>query len=204
MNRILILFLALALGSCKQEKTINNKTMTGKYSVHLEFNEKTFDKQGVKDSISQALAKAKEELSKMKTDFDLKMDTSTTDGKMEYYAKSFAQTMASFGKDLGELGILMGEAAGDVAINAMEMTENLVQHIKMDVELKEDGKIASDSSLVNKVQFEGSQWEVKEDTFYFKDENGKIKHEYKITDQTNKGFVLMHDKYRLVFVKKEQ
>lgn len=178
--------------------------MTGKYSVHLEFNEKTFDKQGVKDSISQALTKAKEELSKMKTDFDLKMDTSTADGKMEYYAKSFAQTMASFGKDLGELGILMGEAAGDVAVNAMEMTENLVQHIKMDVELKEDGKIASDSSLMNKVQFEGSQWEVKEDIFYFKDENGKIKNEYKISDQTNKGFVLLHDKYRLVFVKKEQ
>ena len=176
--------------------------MTGKYKVHLVLDEKTFDKQGVKDSVTAAMSKAKEELSKMKVEFDEKMDTSTAEGKMEYYAKSFAKTMASFGKDLGELGILMGEAGGDVAVKAMEMTETLVQNIKMDVELKEDGKIATDSSLLNKVQFEGTQWEVNGDNFIFKDDEGKVKHEYKIVDKTDEGFVLLHDKYRLVFVKK--
>lgn len=201
MHRFLLLMLTFSLGSCIQ-KTINKKEMTGKYSVHLELSEKTFDKQGVKDSITQALSKAKEELSKMKIEFDEKMDTSSEEGKMEYYAKSFAKTMASFGKDLGELGILMGEAGGDVAVKAMEMTENLVQHIKIDVELKENGKISSDSSTVNKVQFEGSEWEVKDDTFIFKDEYGKTKHEFKIVDKTDLGFVLAQDKYRLVFVRK--
>lgn len=176
--------------------------MTGRYFVHLELDNKTFDKQSVKDSITAAMSKAKEELSKMKVEFDAKMDTSTEEGKMEYYAKSFAKTMASFGKDLGELGILMGEAAGDVALQAMEMTENLVQHIKMEVELKDDGSINSDSKLMNKVKFEGTRWEIKEDRFFLKDENGTVKTEYTISDVTNSGFVLLHDKYRLVFTKK--
>ena len=177
--------------------------MVGKYNVHLELDEKTFDKQGVKDSITEALSKAKDELSKMKTDFDTKMDTSTEEGKMEYYAKSFAKTMASFGKDLGELGILMGQAGGDVAVKAMEMTENLVQHIKMEVELKVDGKMTTHSMLANNIQFSGSRWEVKGDQFIFKDDEGNTKHEYKITDLTDHGFVLLHDKYKLVFEKKE-
>lgn len=191
------------IGSCTQ-KTITKKDMTGNYSVHLELDEKTFNKQGVRDSVTQALSKAKDELSKVKVEFDLKMDTSTAEGKMEYYAKSFAKTMSSFGKDLGELGILMGEAAGDVAVSAIEMTENLIQHIKMDVELKEDGTIATDSSLVNNVQFSGSKWEVKDNLFILKDEDGKTKHEYKIADQSDKGFVLVQDKYRLVFEKRSE
>lgn len=204
MQRILILLVMIVIGSCKEnQKIINKKTMVGKYDVHLELNEKTFDKQGVKDSVTEALSKAKEGLSKMKIEFDEKMDTSTAEGKMEYYAKSFAKTMASFGKDLGELGILMGEAAGDVAVKAMDMTEGLVQHIKMDVELKENGRMITNSNLIYKVQFSGSQWEVKDDTFIFRDDEGHAKHEYKIVDKTDNGFVLLHDKYRLIFVKKE-
>jgi hypothetical protein len=200
MRKILFPMILVFMGSCTQ-KTITNKDMTGKYSVHLELDEKTFDKQGIRDSVAQAISKAKDELSKAKVDFDLKMDTSTAEGKMEYYAKSFAKTMSSFGKDLGELGILMGEAAGDVAVSAMEMTENLVQHIKMDVELKEDGTIATDSNLVNNIQFSGTKWETKDNVFILKDEDGKTKHEYKITDESDKGFVLAQDKYRLVFEK---
>jgi hypothetical protein len=195
--------IVIALGSCKDNlKTNTKKNMVGKYDVHLELNEKTFDKQGVKDSVTEALSKAKEELSKMKMDFDEKMDTSTAEGKMEYYAKSFAKTMASFGKDLGELGILMGQAAGDVAVKAMDMTEDLVQHIKMDVELKENGQMITNSNLIYKVQFSGSHWEVNNDIFTFKDDEGHAKHEYKIVDKTDNGFVLVHEKYRLIFVKK--
>lgn len=206
MQKLLILLIALGFGACSQ-KTKTNKDMIGKYNVHLELDAKTFNKQGVKDSVTDALSKAKDELSKVKLEFDTKMDssgidTTTAEGKMEYFAKSFAKTMSSFGKDLGELGILMGEAAGDVAVKAMEMAETLVQHIKMEVELTEEGKIVTDSSLVNKVHFIGSQWEVKDDIFILKDDDGKTKHEYKITDHSDKGFVLTHDKYRLVFDKK--
>lgn len=176
--------------------------MTGKYNVHLELNEKTFDKQGVKDSITEALTKAKEELSKMKTEFDSQMDTSTEEGKAEYYAKSFAKTMASFGKDLGELGILMGQAAGDVAVGAMDLTESLIKKIKMDVELKENGKIITHSLMADNIHFSGSQWEIKDDMFILKDDEGRGKHEYKIADKTDNGFVLLHERYRLVFDRK--
>lgn len=198
MRRIFILCFILGMGSCSQKK-INKSNMIGKYKVHLELDEKTFDKQGVKDSITMAISRAKDELSKMNIRFDNTIDTNTTEGKMEYIAQSFAKTMGNFGKDLSELGILMGEAAGDVAVKAMEMTENLVQHIKMDVELQENGKIQTSSSTINNVQFEGTQWEVKENMFVFKDETGKTKKEFKISDHTNEGFVLLHDKYRLVF-----
>ncbi|MBK6545470.1 MAG: hypothetical protein IPO78_03100 [Saprospiraceae bacterium] len=176
----------------------------GNYKLHVELDEKTFDKKGVKDSVSQAFSKAKEELSKVKDEMDLKMDTSkmdtsTAEGKMEFIAKSFAKTMASFGKDLGELGILMGEAAGDVAVKALDMTENLLQNIKMDVELQENGKIVTSSSIINNIQFVGSNWDVQNNLFLFKDENGKIQNEYTILENSTDRFVLAHDKYRLIF-----
>lgn len=192
--------------SCNQDK-INYKKMVGTYKVHVELDEKTFNKQGVRDSVSEALTKAKDELSKAKVELDQKLDsskvdTSTTEGKIEFVAKSFAKTMASFGKDLGELGIIMGEAAGDVAVKALDMTESLLKNINMDVELKEDGKLVTSSSIINKIQFVGSNWEVKENKFYFKEENGTIQNEYEILESNDKGFVLSQDKYRLVFERK--
>ena len=192
--------------SCKNDK-IKLINMVGTYKVHVELDEKTFNKQGVRDSVSEALTKAKEELSKAKVELDQKLDsskvdTSTTEGKIEFVTKSFAKTMASFGKDLGELGIIMGEAAGDVAVKALDMTESLLKNINMDVELKEDGKLVTSSSIINKIQFVGSNWEVKENKFYFKEEDGTIQNEYEILENNEKGFVLVQDKYRLVFEKK--
>lgn len=178
--------------------------MVGKYSAHLEIDEKTFDKQGVKDSITNALSKAKEELSKISVDFDENMDTSTAEGKMEYFAKSFGRTMTNFGKELGQLGIIMGQAAGDVAVQALAMTENLVSNIKLDVELKENGEVSTYSTNGNNIQFSGTKWEVTDNKFIFKDDDGRTQHEYTIADLTDNGFVLIQDKYRLVFERKLQ
>ncbi len=182
--------------------------MVGKYEVHLELDQNHFNKQTVRDSINNALGKAKEELTKAKVEMDAEMDTafidtSTAEGKMEYFAKSFAKSMAAFGKDLGEMGILLGEAAGDVATGAMDFAENVVRKVHMDVELAADGKIITSSSLANRVQFVGSTWEVHDQTFIFKDDKGQIKNEYKILQQDDTGFVLGHEKYRLVFSKKQ-
>ncbi len=181
--------------------------MVGSYKVHLELDPKSFDKQSVKDSVTQALNKAKDELSKAHSEFSQQMDTSsidtsTAEGKMEFIAKSFAKSITSFGKDLGQLGILMGEAAGDVAVKAMDMTEELVQKIHMDVELKADGKIVSSSNFVNNIQFVGSNWEVKDDQFTFISSDQQTRHVYKIAELKDSGFTLVQDKYRLVFTKK--
>ncbi len=196
---LLFSFLIIITTSTCVQKTPTKKTMTGKYNVHLELNEKTIDKQGIKDSITNALSKAKEELSKVNVDFDLQMDTSTAEGKMEFFAKSFAKTMANFGKDLGNLGIMMGEAAGDVALQAMELTENLISKIKMDVELKENGEIIPLSGENSTIQFTAKKWEVVDDKFIIKDEEYRKQHEFTITDHTDNGFVLVQDKYRLIF-----
>ncbi len=206
MKKSLLLACLCILIACKESK-IEKNNMVGTYSVHLELDTKTFDKQSVKDSVSQALNKAKEEISKAQSEFaqqmdTSKIDTSTAEGKMEFIAKSFAKSLSSFGKDLGELGIMMGEAAGDIAVNAMDMTEELIQKIKMDVELRADGKMVSSSSFVNNIQFMGSNWEVKEDQFIFKNSENQQLHQYKIADLTDKGFVLVQDKYRLIFNKK--
>lgn len=198
-KHLLFSFLIIITTSSCFQKTPNKKSMTGKYNVHLELNENTIDKKGIKDSITNALSKAKEELSKVNVDFDLQRDTSTAEGKMEFFAKSFAKTMANFGKDLGNLGIMMGEAAGDVAVQAMEMTENLISKIKMDVELKENGEVVSLSGHNANIQFTGKKWEVVGDKFILKDEEYRTNHEYTITDHTDKGFILVQDKYRLVF-----
>lgn len=48
----------------------------------------------------------------------------------------------------------------------------------------------------------GSNWEVKEDQFIFKNSENQQLHQYKITELTDKGFVLVQDKYRLIFNKK--
>jgi hypothetical protein len=202
---IAVLFLITACS--KQPKNINKKEMIGKYTVHLELNENTINKQGIKDTVANAMEKAKAELAKAKEEMDVNInlsgiDTSTSEGKMEYYAKSFAKTMANFGKDLGELGILMGEAAGDVSVSAMEMTEGLIKKIKLDVELKENGQIISTSDFANNIKFAGKRWQTTQDTFIVKDEDDNTKYEFKITDQTNDGFVLMQDKYRLIFERK--
>ncbi|HRG69659.1 MAG: hypothetical protein JNL65_01950 [Saprospiraceae bacterium] len=206
MKRFSIVWCLCLLIACKEIKT-EKKTMVGTYAVHLELDSKSFDKQSVKDSVSQALNKAKEEISKAQSEFAQQMDTSTIDtstaeGKMEFIAKSFAKSLSSFGKDLGELGIMMGEAAGDIAVNAMDMTEELIQKIKMDVELRADGKMVSSSAFVKNIQFMGSNWEVKDDQFIFTNSENQHKHQYKITELTENGFVLVQDKYRLIFTRK--
>ncbi len=206
MKKSLLLACLCILIACKENKK-EKDNMVGTYSVHLELDSKSFDKQSVKDSVTQALNKAKEEISKAQSEFaqqmdTSKIDTSTAEGKMEFIAKSFAKSLSSFGKDLGELGIMVGEAAGDIAVNAMDMTEELIQKIKMDVELREDGKMVSSSTFAKNIQFMGSNWEVKEDQFIFKNSENQQLHQYKITELTDKGFVLVQDKYRLIFNKK--
>ncbi len=182
--------------------------MVGKYSAHLELDQTQFNKQAVRDSINTALGKVKDDLAKAKIEMDVEMDTSfidtsTAEGKMEYFAKSFAKSIAAFGKDLGEMGILLGEAAGDVATGAMDFADNVVSKVHLDVELAADGKIITSSDLANRVQFVGSSWEVKDQTFLFKDDKGQVKSEYKILQQDENGFVLGHEKYRLIFTKKQ-
>lgn len=185
---------------------MNPATISGHYRVHLELDEKAFDKEGIQARVADTLSKAKEDLSKAKLEFDEKMDTSFSDvsnaeGKLEYFVKSFAKTMSSFGKDLGEFGILLGEAAGDLAVKAMDLTEGLVSRIQLDVELQSDGKLVTHSDLLNKVQFIGSRWQIDGDRFLFQDEEKGTQHEFKISSQDPNQFVLSRDKYRLVFVK---
>ncbi|MBK8954754.1 MAG: hypothetical protein IPM34_04255 [Saprospiraceae bacterium] len=206
MIRTGIAILFFTTMACKKPE-VKPIEMVGKYSVHLELDQKNFDKKAVHDSIKEAMTKAKDDLAKAKEELDAKMDTafidtSSFEGKMEYFAKSFAKSMASFGKDLGELGILLGEAAGDVATGAMDFTESLLQKIKLDIELLPNGKLETSSEIANKIKFIGSSWEVKNDSISFKDDNGLHVQTYLIQDKTDKGFVLVHDKYRLIFNKK--
>jgi len=196
----------LTIGSCAG-KAIKSTEMTGIYSVHLELDHDKFNKEHVHDTVAKAMEKAREELSRFKTEVDQKIDTafidtSTTQGRMEYFAKSFAKSMTAFGKDLGELGILLGEAAGDVASEAVDFTEILVRQIQLDVELLADGQIVTHSPVARKIQFVGSRWEVSGDQFLMKDDQDKVVRSYKITSQTDGGFELTHDQYRLVFVRK--
>lgn len=206
MNKFLIITACLFLGACKSNN-VKQQDMIGKYKVHLELDQSGLDKQAVRDSINNSLNKAKDELAKAHDEMEEQMntafiDTSTAEGKLEYFAKSFAKAMGSFGKDLGVLGIKLGEAAGDVATGAIDFTESLLQKIKLDVELKVDSTIVSSSELVKTVQFVGSKWEVKGDTFYFKDDYDRIKSEYRILESSEERFVLGQQKYRLIFDKK--
>lgn len=206
MNKLIFLTICLVFASCKSNET-KQQNMVGKYKVHLELDQSSFNKQAVRDSINESLTKAKEELNKAHNEMEEDLstafiDTSTAEGKMEYFAKSFAKAMSSFGKDLGDLGIKLGEAAGDVASGAMDFTETLLQKIQLDVELKSDSSIVSSSELVKTVQFVGSKWEVKGDTFYFKDDYNRVKSEYQILELNEKGFILGQHKYKLVFDKK--
>ena len=57
MKKSLLLACLCILIACKESK-IEKNNMVGTYSVHLELDTKTFDKQSVKDSVSQALNKA--------------------------------------------------------------------------------------------------------------------------------------------------
>ena len=203
----LAMVILTCITSCTS-KEIKKTNMVGKYSAHLELDQTQFNKQAVRDSINTALGKVKDDLAKAKIEMDVEMDTSfidtsTAEGKMEYFAKSFAKSIAAFGKDLGEMGILLGEAAGDVATGAMDFADNVVSKVHLDVELAADGKIITSSDLANRVQFVGSSWEVKDQTFLFKDDKGQVKSEYKILQQDENGFVLGHEKYRLIFTKKQ-
>ncbi len=182
--------------------------MTGNYTVHLELDKQQFNKQAVRDTIAEAMTKAKDDLAKAKLEIDASMDTSFIDtssfeGKMEYFAKSFAKSMAGFGKDLGEMGILLGEAAGDVAAGAMDFTESLIQKIKLDIELKENGQVITSSELANRIQFIGTKWEISGDTLTFKDNNDTKVQSYPVTELSANGFVLLHNNYRLVFIRKQ-
>lgn len=205
-NKIILSFIlsAILFQSCSN---FNNtrKEYAGKYTVKLELEKDVIPKEAIKDSIKAGLTEAKEAIKNAKKQMndDLKLDevdTSTTEGKIEYAAKTLGKGIGEFGLAMGEFGRSMGELAANVAAGSLDLAENAINKINFKVELKEDGKITSDKTGVNNFKLDESTWEVDGKTFYLVD-NDKNKEAFEIVSKKEDGFVLKKDKLKFIFSK---
>lgn len=181
------------------------KEYAGKYTVKLELVKGIIPKEAIKDSIKAGLSEAKETINNARKQMndDLKLedvDTSTTEGKIEYAAKSFGKGVGEFGLAMGEFGRSMGELAANVATGSLDLAEKAINKINFKVELKEDGTVISDKTGVNNFKLDESTWEVEGKTFYLVDSD-KNKEAFEIVSKKEDGFVLKKDKMKFIFSK---
>ncbi len=206
-NILFILLFSIIVQSCS---TLTNprKEYAGDYKVKLKLGDDTFPEAAIKDTIKAGLAEAKEALKnvkiKIKDDINLEnIDTTTTEGKIEYAAKAFGKGMAEFGLAMGEFGKSMGELAIGVANGSIDLADNIFNKIEFEISLLEDGSIKSENNTIDSFSFKDSTWEIEGKTFYLVDKD-KNKEAFEIVGKKEDGFILKKDKVKIIFSKKSK
>jgi hypothetical protein len=193
--------------SCKESGPFPSD-MVGNYSVTASLAEGTINKNTIRDSIQMAMEKAEDDLKKAKEEIEKELnlddiDTTTTEGKIEFAAKKFGKSMADIGVNMGELGKDMGNLFSNLAEDGIGLSESILKNINIDVELLQDGKIKTKGGLVS-LGLKDATWVVQDDYFLLKTSESDTQDTFRIKDRHTDGFVLEKDKLLITFSKKAE
>ena len=182
--------------------------MVGNYSVTASLAEGTINKSVIRDSIQTAMEKAEDDIKKAKEEIEKELnlndiDTTTTEGKIEFAAKKFGKSMADIGVNMGELGKDMGNLFSNLAVDGISLSESILNNINIDVELLQDGKIKTKGGLIS-LGLKDATWLVNDDYFLLKTNESDTQDTFRIKDRHAEGFVLEKDKLLITFSKKAQ
>lgn len=191
--------------SCK-DTSPQPSDLVGNYTVSLSLSGEALNTEAIKDSINDAMSKASEELKKARVEMNEELnfstiDTTTSEGKIEYAAKKMSKTIADASLGMGELGKEMGSLFGGLAEGGFGMTKSLFENMTFDVELLEGGDIKASSSILN-IGLNDKSWKVVGDDFIIVDANKKEDQVLKITDRDENGFILTKDEVVIKLLKK--
>jgi len=200
-----LLIVAMIHTSCKDAGP-NPSEMTGQYTVTAALKEGALNKKAIKDSIITAMESAKEEIAKARLELSEELnlsdiDTSTSEGKIEYATKQFAKTMGETGLNMGDIGKDIGGFFGDLATGGLGLAESLLEKISLDVELQADGDIKTQESFIA-FGLKDAKWEVNGDHFLLHHDQGESTDTLVIVNRDSNGFTLEKDKVLITFLKK--
>lgn len=180
--------------------------LVGNYVVSARMNKDIIDKDAIQSEIKAAMQEASSEMAKAKEELAVEMDfnsidTSTTEGKMEYAAKKFGQSMAEVGMTFGEAGKNLGDLVSNLAVEGVGLGETILNNINLEIELQADGDIKAKSTIVN-LGLKNATWEVVGDQFILHKENNDTPDTFIIKHRTNTGFTIENDDISIDFNKK--
>jgi hypothetical protein len=193
------------LVSCK-DTSPQPSDLVGNYIVTMSLRDGVVNTEAIKDSINEAMSKASEELNKAKLEMNEEfnfsdIDTTTSEGKIEYAAKKLGKTIAEAGLGMGELGKEMGSLFSGLAEGGIGMTKALLENMTLDVELQADGNIMASGSMLN-IGLNDKTWKVVGDDFIIADANNNEDQILKISERSDVGFTLTKDDIIIKLVKK--
>jgi hypothetical protein len=203
MKHLLLSLFVLSLISCKTAP--DKASLAGDYSIKAEWKNKEKIQSDVKKELEGTWQKVSDDLSKAKedleSDFDLStIDTTTTEGKIEYASKKLAKEVSSAGMKVGESAGDLGKSVSDLVINKLGGLESVINDLNLDITLQPDGDIKTKglTSLftVNK------SWDVVGDEMIIKDAKSEEVINAAIVSSDDKGFVLEYKELRLIFTRK--
>ncbi len=202
---LIVLSNIVFLVSCK-DTSPQPSDLVGNYTVTMSLRDGVVNTEAIKDSINDAMSKASEELKKarveMNEDLNLSaIDTTTPEGKIEYAAKKFGQSIAEAGLGMGELGKEMGSLFSGLAEGGIGMTKSILENMTLDVELQADGDLKASGSVLN-IGLNDKTWKVVGDDFILTDGNKNEDQVLKISERNESGFTLTKDEVIIKLVKK--
>jgi len=205
INATFAISILMSVISCKESGPFP-ADLVGSYTVTASLKEDIINKNAIRDSIETAMQKAEYDISKAKEEIEKELslndiDTTTTEGKIEFAAKKFGKSMADIGVNMGELGKDMGNLFSNLAVDGLSLSESILKNIQLDVELQSDGKIKTSGGLIS-IGLKDATWLVNNDQFLLKTSESETQDTFIIKDRTNDGFVLEKDKLLVTFSKK--
>lgn len=206
-NAFFVTAILFSLISCKESGPYPSD-MVGNYTVTASLAEGVIDKNAIRDSIQTAMEKAEEDIKKAKEEIEKELnlndiDTTTTEGKIEFAAKKFGKSMADIGVNMGELGKDMGNLFSNLAEDGIGLSESILKNLDIDVELLQDGKIKTKGGIIS-LGLKDATWLVKDDYFLLKTSESDTQDTFKIKDRHPDGFELEKDKLLITFTKKAE
>lgn len=171
MKQLVVLFpLLLNLLACG-ESGPRPKSMIGWYNVSLSSVNATVDsgmgdiqqKESNSDS-EQGSGKSMSEADENEIAPDI--DTSTIEGKIQYSGRQFETSLKTLGKNVAAWGQELSEVFNSLAKTGMNIKNDLLEDIRFDAELQEDGDIKIKEMPVDIFQVRDATWAVDGKQFF--------------------------------------
>jgi hypothetical protein len=192
----LLILLPLAFMSCKEQGP-HPSDLVGTFKASVEFKEGKMDKKSVSQEINNAMKEVKDEFKKAKSDIETELDlsmidTTTTEGKIEYAAKKLGKTFTDASDEIGDLSNDLGNIFSGLAQDGLDLSETLMKNLNANVELQADGDVKIKGSVLS-FALSNATWETKGNKFYFYNQPGENAEIFNISQRNDEGFMLEND-----------
>jgi len=178
LNVSILLFLIMIF-SCKSEVP-QPSDWAGDYEVSFQIAEVNQSISDMKDSMTTAMTTASSELQKAKEEMKVNfnnnfVDTTTSEGKIEYAAQQFGKKIAEASLELGGLSTQLGGIVSGMVGDNMGWAMSLLDNVKVPVTLQADGDIKVKSDMIFSLMTSKMRWEKIGDQIKITDENNEVK-----------------------------